>query len=117
VAEDVEVGEVVAADQHGLAERHQELAGAGAPAALLEGADGVHGGVDPLDQTGLPDQLGGEQEPGEAGEGGVVGGDVHPGCGCATLHVKSAPVLRTCVLDKPDSASYSKHFSLSGVQA
>src|SRR5580704_19444883 len=23
-------------------------------------------------------------------------GDVHPGSGCATLHVKSAPVLRTC---------------------
>jgi hypothetical protein len=88
VAEDVEVGEMVAADQHGLAQRHQEFASAGAPTALLEGTDGVHGGVDPLDQTGPPDQLGGEQESGEAGEGGVVGTDIHSGYGCYAAREK-----------------------------
>jgi hypothetical protein len=104
------VSEVTAAHQHGFAERDQELAGAGAPATLLEGSHGVHCGVEALDHAGLADQLTGEKQPGEGGEGGIVGADIHPGCGCATLHAKSAPVLRTGVLVKLDSASYSSTF-------
>jgi len=75
------VSEVTAAHQHGLAESDQELAGAGAPAALLERGDGVNRGIQALDQPGPADQFTGEKQPGEGGEGRIVGADIHPGCG------------------------------------
>jgi hypothetical protein len=79
------MGQVAPAGQHRLGQRDQQLGSAESSAADLEAPDPLDGHVQPLNQVELGAQVPDQQQPGVAGQGGVVGAASNGGAGYGTL--------------------------------